>query len=302
MAEYTVDYFPLIPGLVLEYQGIAPAEPPSTSRFEILSVTQKGPTLRTVAKCRTTWTSGSDSESRDFEIVKGRMRGRDGIFDERELVLPLPLAIGDSWSEGNLKCTVASFDATTRVPAGEFKNCLRIAYLIAAGDAGSGERFYAPGIGLVREDHRDEASPWSRILTAHNVPYHVFIAHASEDKEEIAKPLAVELRARGLRVWYDEFTLRIGDSLNETINRGLARSWYGVVILSHHFFAKRWPQSELNGMVARESTGQKVILPVWHRITQQEIVRHAPILADKLASNSEKGIGAVADDIMSAIS
>lgn len=298
MAEHAVDYFPLIPGLVLEYQGNAPGEPPSTSRFEILSVTQKWPTSRTVAKCRTTWTSGSDNGSRDFEIVKRE----DGIFEGREPVLRLPLTIGDSWSEGNLKCEIASFEATTTVPAGEFKHCLRIAYLIAAGDAGSGERFYAPGIGLVREDHGDEASPWSRILTAHNVPYHVFIAHASEDKEEIAKPLAAELRARGLRVWYDEFTLRIGDSLNETINRGLARSWYGVVILSPHFFQKRWPQSELNGMVAMESTGQKVILPVWHHITHQEILGYAPILADRLATNSEKGIGAVAEDIMNAMS
>lgn len=103
-------------------------------------------------------------------------------------------------------------------------------------------------------------------------------------------------------MWYDEFTLRIGDSLNETINRGLARSWYGVVILSPHFFQKRWPQSELNGMVAKESTGQKVILPVWHHITHQEILRFAPILADKLATNSEKGIGAVAEDITNAMS
>jgi hypothetical protein len=174
--------------------------------------------------------------------------------------------------------------------------------LIAGGDAGSGRRFYAPGIGLVREDHLDEASPWSRILVAYDVPYDVFIAHAIEDKKEIAKPLAAELRARGLRVWYEEFTLKIGDSLNETINRGLARSSYGIVVLSPNFFLKRWPQSELNGMVAKESAGQKMILPVWHHVTQQEILRYAPILADKLATDSAKGIVAVADDIMNAIS
>jgi histidyl-tRNA synthetase len=43
----------------------------------------------------------------------------------------------------------------------------------------------------------------------------VFVSHASEDKDAIARPLAKELRSRGLRVWYDEFELKIGDSLSE---------------------------------------------------------------------------------------
>ena len=49
----------------------------------------------------------------------------------------------------------------------------------------------------------------------------VFISHASEDKEAIARPLAEALRSHGLRVWYDEFALRPGNSLRESIDRGL---------------------------------------------------------------------------------
>jgi hypothetical protein len=83
----------------------------------------------------------------------------------------------------------------------------------------------------------------------------VFISHACEDKESFVRPLAEALRARGLRVWYDEFTITVGDSLRRSIDRGLANSRYGIVVLSPNFFAKDWPQKELDGLAARDSTG-----------------------------------------------
>ena len=43
--------------------------------------------------------------------------------------------------------------------------------------------------------------------------FDVFVAHASEDKSEVARPLAQELRADGLAVWFDEFEISIGDSI-----------------------------------------------------------------------------------------
>src|SRR5437763_1567826 len=170
MVESNQDYFPLVPGLILEYRGLEQqeeesGEPTSTSKFEILSVVKKWPTLQIHAECRSSWTQGSDTGSRKFKIV----RRENGIYEGYALLLPLPLEIGYSWS-GDYLYTVDSFDATTVVPAGEFRNCLLITYLIAGGDAGWGRRYYAPGIGLIREDHSDEASPWSRILTSHNVP------------------------------------------------------------------------------------------------------------------------------------
>ncbi len=42
----------------------------------------------------------------------------------------------------------------------------------------------------------------------YNKEYDVFISHASEDKEEVARPLAEVLRRNGLSVWYDEFELK----------------------------------------------------------------------------------------------
>lgn len=130
----------------------------------------------------------------------------------------------------------------------------------------------------------------------------VFISHASEDKEAIARPLAEALRRRGLTVWYDEYVLRLGDSLRGVIDRGLASARFGVVILSPRFFAKEWPQRELNGLLARETAnGRKVLLPVWHELTFEDVVRHSPMLADRLAVSTSRGVEEVARQIVDAL-
>ena len=94
--------------------------------------------------------------------------------------------------------------------------------------------------------------------------YDIFISHAWEDKKTIARPLAQALLEIGLKVWYDKFILKLGDSLRRSIDHGLSKSRYGIVILSPHFFEKEWPQRELDGLVAREVSSGKVILPIWH--------------------------------------
>lgn len=130
----------------------------------------------------------------------------------------------------------------------------------------------------------------------------LFICHASEDKEDFVRPLAHGLRGYGTKVWYDEFTLRIGDSLRRSIDRGLTSSRYGVVVLSPAFFEKEWPQRELDGLVAKEINGKKVILPVWHNVTREEVCNYSPPLADRFAAQTYEGIDAVVKKIADAIS
>ena len=67
------------------------------------------------------------------------------------------------------------------------------------------------------------------VVFADDEVYDVFISHASEDKEEVVRPLANALRKAGLKVWYDEFELHIGDSLRRKIDQGLAKSRFGIV-------------------------------------------------------------------------
>lgn len=116
--------------------------------------------------------------------------------------------------------------------------------------------------------------------------YDVFISHASEDKLEVVRPLAHALQQSGLKVWYDEFELRIGDSLRRKIDKGLANSRFGIVVLSQAFFGKGWTNYELDGLVTRAVGGEQILLPVWHHVTKRDVVSYSPSLADKLARNT----------------
>jgi TIR domain-containing protein len=129
----------------------------------------------------------------------------------------------------------------------------------------------------------------------------VFISHASEDKSEFVRPLAKALEVSGLLVWYDESTLKIGDSLRRKIEEGLAKSRYGIVVLSQHFFEKKWPQDELDGLASKEVAGTKVILPVWHNMEFAEVQRRAPMLSGRLAAKSSDGIDTVVRQLREAM-
>ncbi len=116
--------------------------------------------------------------------------------------------------------------------------------------------------------------------------YDVFISHASEDKDEIVRPLAHALQSKDLRVWYDEFELRIGDSLRRSIDKGLANSRFGLVVLSPAFLDKGWTNYELDGIVTRSVSGEQVLLPIWHNLSKQEVMKYSPSLADKVARST----------------
>lgn len=116
--------------------------------------------------------------------------------------------------------------------------------------------------------------------------FDVFVSHASEDKEDVARPLVMALRERGVKVWFDEFELRIGDSLRRKIDRGLASSRFGLVVLSPFFIAKGWTGYELDGMVSRAVSKEQVMLPIWHKLSHAEVMAFSPSLADKVARNT----------------
>ena len=114
----------------------------------------------------------------------------------------------------------------------------------------------------------------------------VFISHASEDKEAVAKELADLLIAEGVSVWYDEYSVQLGDDLLEKIDEGLVNSQFGVIIFSPKFFAakKTWTKREYSGLIAGEDVDkQKRIIPVWHEITREELYKKSPTIANRLA-------------------
>jgi Domain of unknown function (DUF1883)/TIR domain len=153
-----------------------------------------------------------------------------------------------------------------------------------------------PPLGQIRQNAEDFVDTTGEPAIGRS--WDVFISHAAEDKEALVRPLALALQERGVRVWYDEFELRLGDSLRRKIDAGLAQSRFGVVVLSPAFFAKNWPQYELDGLVTREMTGEQVILPVWHRLSKNEVIAWSPSLADKIARNTaDFTVEEIADEI-----
>lgn len=153
--------------------------------------------------------------------------------------------------------------------------------------------------GEITADQLDSVKKLLRRAIGKPYEYDVFISHASEDKDAIARSLYAVLVERGVKVWFDEGTLELGDSLRRKIDDGLARCRFGIVILSPHFLRKEWPQRELDGLVARETaSGEKAILPIWHELDAAALRRYSPTLADRLAARSEEGIPALVDQIL----
>ena len=128
----------------------------------------------------------------------------------------------------------------------------------------------------------------------------VFISHAFEDKNDFANELALELTKAGLKVWYSGFELKLGDSIAESINKGLKGAAFGIVIISPVYFQKRWAMNELNALFAREE-GQNKILPILHNITVGELKEHFPILADRYTISSAQGMDFIIRKIWQAI-
>jgi len=114
----------------------------------------------------------------------------------------------------------------------------------------------------------------------------VFISHAAEDKEEVVRPLAEALQAGGLSLCYDEFDLSNGNSFRNTIDKGIAKSRFGIIVISKAFFRKGWPQYELDELVTCTTAGEQQLLPIWHNVTKDEVISHSPSLADTVARNT----------------
>mgnify|MGYP000996457880 FL=1 len=104
-----------------------------------------------------------------------------------------------------------------------------------------------------------------------------------------------------MRVWLDELVLTVGMSLRRSIEDGLSHSRYVVVVVSPAFLKKEWPQKELDGGFAKETDGRDVVLPVWHNVDAKTVQQNFPILAGIWATSTDKGVDAVAADLMKAM-
>jgi hypothetical protein len=122
-----------------------------------------------------------------------------------------------------------------------------------------------------------------------------FISHDSRDKDEIARPLALRLTTMMCPVWYDEYSLKLGSSLRESIETGLKECKKCILVLTPNFLSNTgWTKTEFNSIFTREILeSANVVLPIWHGVSAREVYEYSPSLADKVAIEWSKGIDEV---------
>lgn len=136
--------------------------------------------------------------------------------------------------------------------------------------------FYSPQVESLYEELNKRSKPEE---SEKDAMYDVFISHASEDKESFVNPLVEALQDAGIRVWYDALEMEWGKSLREQIDNGIKRSKYAIVVLSKNFFAKKWTNRELDGILAKEGITGAAPLPIWYELTYEEVYDFSPTLS-----------------------
>ncbi|WP_071527246.1 toll/interleukin-1 receptor domain-containing protein [Nodosilinea nodulosa] len=117
-----------------------------------------------------------------------------------------------------------------------------------------------------------------------------FICHASEDKESFVRPLAKYLLKSGASIFYDEYSIKLGDSLTQKINEGLQSADFAIIVLSEAFFQKNWTQAELQSIFNLHVSSSLRLIIIYHGITNDDVRNIYPLLADIYSANSDKGI------------
>ena len=125
-----------------------------------------------------------------------------------------------------------------------------------------------------------------------------FVSHAWEDKETFVRPLVEALGRLGVSLWYDEVSLKLGDSLSGSIDRGIAKSRNGIVVVSPAFLQKKWPEAELHALMTRRIEDKLKLLPIWHNVDRADVAAFSPMMADLVALQT---VGRTAQDVALAL-
>jgi hypothetical protein len=122
-----------------------------------------------------------------------------------------------------------------------------------------------------------------------------FLSHDSRDKGTVARPLAQALARLLVPVWYDEYSLQVGDSLRDSIDKGLLECRRAIVILSKNFMSnKGWSRAEFNGIWSRHMDEGAFMLPVWHKVRKAQVAQYSLMVSDIVALKTSEGIPSIA--------
>jgi hypothetical protein len=113
----------------------------------------------------------------------------------------------------------------------------------------------------------------------------VFLCHAWDDRQGVAKQLHDELESRGVKVWFSEKDVVLGTSLMREIDRGLAKSRIGIVLVTPALLkrlkAEGIADKELSALLQRE-----LLVPIIHETTYDALREVSPLLGSRSGLNT----------------
>lgn len=123
----------------------------------------------------------------------------------------------------------------------------------------------------------------AKILASLDNDFDVFISHASEDKEEFIEPLSKILVEHNISIFYDKESINWGGSIPAKIDKGILHSKICLLIISSNFIRKKWAQREKDAFMMLDN---KKVLPIWHKVSKDEVQKFSPTIAALKALNT----------------
>lgn len=119
--------------------------------------------------------------------------------------------------------------------------------------------------------------------------YDAFVSHANKDKISYVNELKASLDKLGVNVFYDKDTLEWGDNWKNKILEGVEKAEFAIIVISENFFGREWTEIELTEFLNRQNrNGQKIILPILHGISVEQLQKKYPAVAEIQALDSSK--------------
>lgn len=119
--------------------------------------------------------------------------------------------------------------------------------------------------------------------------YDVFVSHANADKTDYVNELKLSLDKLNINIFYDKDSLEWGDNWKNRIYEGVEKAEFAIIVISENFFDREWTEKKLTEFLSRQNrNGQKIILPILHNITIEQLQKKYPDVADIQALDSAK--------------
>ena len=113
----------------------------------------------------------------------------------------------------------------------------------------------------------------------------VFLCHAWDDRKDAGKELHDLLESKGVSVWFSEKDVLLGSSLLREIDKGLAKSRVGIVLVTPSFLKRIKGEGiadkELSALLARD-----LLVPIVHNTTFDDLREVSPLLGSRSGLNT----------------